>query len=140
MPMLRLTTEAAILGCSNNAALRSALSLAGSTPAMQAAQRQVATERYLQPAIDACDGSNFTLPLSLAVIYDSINHGSFEHIRDSVVIDRSEHPNSQDFERAWITDYVNSRDHWLASVPRLASDAISHQAFLKSDQCRQLAA
>lgn len=141
LPMLRLTTEAAILSCSNNAALKNALSLAGTTAEMRAAQTQVATERYLQPAIDACEGSGFTLPLSLAVICDSINHGSYGKIRDldhitheelcdKVCVDRTDHGNSESFEHAWISEYVTLRDQWLASVPRLASTRYRTRLFL----------
>jgi chitosanase len=130
LPLLRLTTGEAIRQCSINTALKSALTAAGSTSEMRRAQQQVMVERYLQPAIDACDGSNFVLPLSLAVIYDSINHGSYEHIRDRVSIDRSEHPNAIDFECAWISDYVTERDQWLASVPRLASTRYRTRFFL----------
>lgn len=130
MPLLRLTTGEAIRQCSLNAALKEALRQAGSSPEMQAAQRQVATERYLQPALDACEGSHFTLPLSLAVIYDSLNHGSYDRIRDRVAISRAEHPNAESFERAWISDYVSERDQWLASVPRLISTRYRTRFFL----------
>jgi hypothetical protein len=139
--MLKLTTGEAIRQCSINAALKQALSLAGQTPEMRAAQRQVMTERYLQPAIDACEGSNFTLPLSLAVIYDAKNHGSYELIRDrdtvtheqlaaQVTVDRSDHGQSESFEKAWISEYVRLRDQWLASVPRLASTRYRTRLFL----------
>ena len=52
-------------------------------------------------AIAACEGSGFVLPLSLAVIYDSIVHGSYERIRDRVRL-RALTP-SIEFEKAWIT-------------------------------------
>jgi hypothetical protein len=80
---------------------------------MQQAQREIAFEKYLKPALDACAGSGFVLPLSLAVIYDSMNHGSWAKIRDRVSA-------SDKNERAWITEYVRDRDAWLESVPRLA--------------------
>lgn len=95
-----------------NNSLKSALRRLGKTPEMQRAQREIAFEKYLKPAIDACDGSKFVLPLSLAVIYDSINHGSWERIRDRVKI--------PPVEKSWITEYVRKRDAWLESVPRLA--------------------
>jgi hypothetical protein len=141
LPMLRLTTEAAILSCSNNTALKNALQLAGATVEMRTAQQRVMTDRYLTPAIEACEGSNFTLPLSLAVIYDSINHGSYDLIRDrdtvthenlssQVTVDRTDHGNSENFEKAWISEYVRLRDHWLASVPRLAGTRYRTRLFL----------
>jgi chitosanase len=130
MPYLKLTTFEAIRQCSINAALKSALALAGHDPLMQAAQREVMFERYLEPAIEACDGSNFTLPLSLAVIHDSIVHGSYDKIRDRVAIDRSEHPNAEEFEKKWVADYVTERDAWLASIPRLAATRYRTRLFL----------
>lgn len=130
LPTLRLVTPEAIRQCSVNAALKNALAAAGHSPEMQSAQRQVMTERYLQPAIDACEGSHFTLPLSLAVIYDAKNHGSYEKIRDEVTVDRTDHGNSESFEKAWISEYVTLRDQWLASVPRLASTRYRTRLFL----------
>ncbi|MBC7901493.1 MAG: hypothetical protein H7070_15725, partial [Saprospiraceae bacterium] len=64
----------------------------------------------------------FTLPLSLAVIYDSINHGSWEKIRDRVPAKNS--------EKAWITEYVRQRDAWLLSIPRLRSTRYRTRFFL----------
>lgn len=141
LPQLRLTTPEAIRQCSINAALKNALRVAGETPEMQSAQRQVMTERYLEPSIGACEGSHFTLPLSLAIIYDAKNHGSYEKIRDrdmitheqlcdQVCVDRSDHGNSESFEKAWISEYVTLRDQWLASVPRLASTRYRTRLFL----------
>ncbi|MGE0367201.1 MAG: chitosanase [Phycisphaerales bacterium] len=99
---------------------------------MQQAQREIAFEKYMQPALDACEGSDFTLPLSLAVIYDSINHGSYGKIRDRV---RIEPPGNgsmkpEEFEREWITQYVKKRDAWLESVPRLRSTDYRTDFFL----------
>lgn len=99
---------------------------------MQQAQREIAFEKYLKPAIEACEGSDFTLPLSLAVIYDSINHGSYGKIRDRV---RIEPPGNgsmkpEEFEREWITQYVKKRDAWLESVPRLRSTDYRTDFFL----------
>jgi hypothetical protein len=115
---------------SKNTVLKSTLRDLGSDPFMRQAQNEIAFERYLRPAIAACEGSHFTQPLSLAVIYDSINHGSWEKIRDRVVIDRTGYPSNEAFERAWITEYVHDRDAWLASVPRLNSTRYRTRLFL----------
>jgi hypothetical protein len=69
---------------SNDKTIRTALKNLGKNELMQRAQREIAFEAYLKPAIDACEGSGFVMPLSLAVIYDSINHGSYAKIRDRV--------------------------------------------------------
>lgn len=96
-------------------AFKKALRAAGLTSEMRAAQIAVAERLYLAPAVAACAGSDFVEPLTLAVIYDSINHGSFEKIRDKI-------PASLP-ERQWIAAYVQLRDEWLRSVPRLRKTA-----------------
>lgn len=102
-----------ILKVSEDLRFKNALRAAGKTPEMRLAQNQIAENFYLLPAIAACEGSGFTLPLSLAVIYDSINHGSYERIRDRVQVHAVD-------EEGWITEYVRRRDAWLESIPRLA--------------------
>ncbi|MEP7075396.1 MAG: chitosanase [Acidobacteriota bacterium] len=82
MSDLRLTTPAAIKRLSANSAFRTALKAAAATPEMRAAQDAVAEELYLKPAIEACEEMGFAEPLSLAVVYDSVNHGGWEKIRD----------------------------------------------------------
>ena len=106
---------------SGDSALKHQLALAGKDPLMQQAQREIAFEKYLKPAIDACEGSDFVLPLSLAVIYDSINHGSYKLIRDRVqfVPPGNGSIKQVEFEMEWISEYVRRRDAWLESVPRL---------------------
>ncbi|MEJ7847483.1 MAG: chitosanase [Pyrinomonadaceae bacterium] len=101
---------------------KKALKAAAVSREMRFAQNQIAFERYLKPAIEACRGSGFTLPLSLAVIYDSINHGSWEKIRDRV--------GKCDSEKAWITEYVRKRDAWLLRVPRLMNTRYRTRFFL----------
>ncbi len=65
----------------------------------------------------------FYEPLTLAVIYDSINHGSFEKIRDRV-------PNSGS-EKAWVSNYILVRDQWLRSTPRLRKTAYRTEFFAR---------
>ena len=120
LPILQDKSAKAINVLSHDVDLKAALRMAGRTDEMHEAQHQVALTRYLKPAIEACEGSNFILPLSLAVVYDSINHGSYGMIRDRVTIKREVYVSDIAFERAWITQYVGARDFWLESVPRLA--------------------
>ena len=114
-------TGSMIKSISANATIKTDLRLLGGDPLMQRAQREIAFEKYLKPAIDACEGSDFTSALSLAVVYDSMNHGSWAKIRDRVVIkvpgNGSIKPEA--FEREWISQYVRERDAWLESIPRL---------------------
>lgn len=117
---------------SADAEFKRLLRIAGKTEAMQQAQREIAFELYLKPALDACEGSDFECPLSLAVIYDSINHGSFQAIRDRVTFagpgNGSIKP--EEFEREWITRYVRARHEWLNSKPRLVKTAYRTKFFL----------
>lgn len=100
---------------------------------MQQAQREIAYEMYLKPALDACEGSDFEFPLSLAVIYDSINHGSYEAIRDRVLFQGPGNGSikPEEFEREWITRYVKARHAWLNSKPRLVKTAYRTRFFLE---------
>lgn len=125
LPLLRRKTTTAIGALASDETFKKALIAASVTDEMRAAQDAVAFERFLGPAIRACEGSGFVLPLSLAVVYDSINHGSWERIRDAVRI------SADDNEKPWITDYVIRRHQWLTSVPRLKPTAYRTRFFLE---------
>lgn len=129
LKLLRSTTPKSIASAAGNRPLRNALMSAASTALMRASQNAVAYDRYLRLATEACEGSGFTLPLSLAVVYDSINHGSWKMIRDRVRIPVASRPGTA-FERAWITAYVKARHNWLRSVPRLKSTSYRTAFFL----------
>lgn len=105
----------------NNSAVKKALAELGKDARMQRAQREIAFEKYLAPAINACDGDDFVYPLSLAVIYDSMVHGSFARIRDKTVVHRPGNGSMkpEEYEREWIKAYVRNRHTWLRSIPRL---------------------
>lgn len=119
-----------ILARSNDKAVKTALKTLGQDALMQQAQREIAFENYLKPALDACDGSNFTLPLSLAVIYDSMNHGSYGKIRDRVQLELPASIKPIEYEKEWITEYNKKRDEWLESIPRLAKTDYRTDFFL----------
>ncbi len=125
---LRTNTAEAIQTLAADMVFRNALRAAGMTREMRSAQDRIAFEKYLAPAIAACEGSGFLLPLSLAVIYDSLTHGSYEKIRDRVSINGFAEP-SIEFEKEWIREYVNARDAWLGSIPRLRSTRYRTQFF-----------
>jgi chitosanase len=120
LPLLRQKGPGAIGELAGNARFKKALKAAALTSEMRAAQAAVAEKRYLRPAVEAAEGSGFVLPLSLAVIYDSINHGSYARIRDRVKISKKNYSSLLEFEKAWIYSYVKNRDAWLESIPRLA--------------------
>lgn len=129
LPLLRVQNVHAIRLTASNATFKKALIAAATTSEMKAAQHHVLFERYMRPAIAACEGSGFTLPLSLAVIYDSMTHGSYHLIRDRVRLTRSGLIAAA-FEKAWITEYVLKRDAWLNAIPRLRSTRYRMRFFL----------
>lgn len=110
VPMLRTRTKAAIESLAGDTAFKKILAAAAFTGEMRAAQHAAADEMYVRPALDACDGSGFAEPLSLAVVVDSMVHGSWEKIRDRV-------PPAP--ERIWIERYIAARGEWLRGIPRL---------------------
>ena len=123
LALLRSTSAAAVAKLSANAALKKALRAAAVTSEMKRAQEQTAFELYLKPALAICGRYGFTEPLSLAVIYDSVVHGSFFRVARGVdVVHRN--------EREWITAYVRRRDAWFASYPRLAKARYRTRFFL----------
>ena len=125
LPNLQRKEPVVIRAYAKDERVKNVLCAAAVTREMRAAQMQIAFEKYLKPAVDQCDRLGFVLPLSLAVIYDSITHGSYEKIRDRVRVTplgvqmRTAEAVTLISEKAWITQYVRERDRWLASIPRL---------------------
>ena len=119
MSLVSKRSKSAINTLAADARFKNALRAAGVTHEMKQAQIEVAFSGFLQPAIDECFRLGFTSPLSLAVIYDSMVHGSWEKIRD-----RTQKSNAGPLvtgEHVWITNYVTARDAWLAAIPRLTA-------------------
>ena len=148
---VRKRTPSAVIRLSADIAFRNALRAAGITDEMKQAQVDIASERFLEPAVTECSRLGFKSPLALAVVYDSMTHGSWEKLRDKVL--KSSHPDARSEvtgfsspparggvapasgdevvgaadgvvlsrERQWLIAYVQMRDAWLASIPRLAA-------------------
>jgi len=121
-PILRRTNKQAIAELAADTTFKNALKAAASTKEMRGAQEAVAFERYLRPAIEECERVGFAMPLSLAVVYDSIVHGSWERLRDRTGVVGN--------ETDWIRKYVTTRDRWLKSVSRLKKTSYRTQFFL----------
>ena len=136
---LRTITAEAMQTLAADMPFRNALRAAGMTREMREAQDRIAFDKYLAPAIEACNGSGFVLPLSLAVIYDSLTHGSYEKIRDRVRVSKSDgfgrstyqtaEAVALTFEKEWIREYVSVRHAWLGSILRLRSTRYRTQFF-----------
>jgi hypothetical protein len=106
IPQLKLKDQASVDKLAANAKAKQLLADAGKEALMRGVQEDIFDKLYLNPAVAACDGSNFVEALSLAVIYDSHIQGGFAKVRDRV-------PAGLD-ERAWIARYVDEREKWLA--------------------------
>lgn len=148
MPLLSSTSASAINRLASDAAFKRALRTAASTPEMRAAQTAVAFDRYLRPALDICAARGFVLPLSLAVVYDSVTHGSWERIAartgggapkaspttPSAPLKAGAATPPQAggelSEKAWITEYVRRRHLWLTHYPRLRATNYRTRFFL----------
>ena len=119
---LRSRTDLSIRRLSGDVEFKNALRAAAATPEMKAVQRQEAFELYLRPAIGICDARGFSRPLSLAVVYDSLVHGSWDRIAAGVGASKD--------EKTWITAYVRKRHLWLTNVPRLRVTNVRTKFFL----------
>lgn len=115
LPILRWRSANAVGRLAADEQFKKALRAAAVTREMKEAQRQVAFERYLRPAIDICKTRGFVLPLSLAAVYDSVTHGSFGAIAARVAADAR--------EKKWITEYIRKRHFWLQAQPPGSGDA-----------------
>lgn len=133
LPLLSSSQASAIVELSGNTRFKNALRSAAVTREMKEAQQFVATERYLKPAIVICERLRFTLPLSLAVVYDSVVHGSWERVAERVTVAASTAKTAKGVtlaEKAWITAYVRRRHAWLTAIVRLRSTTYRTKFFL----------
>lgn len=112
LPKLKLKAQRSVNSRAKDSELKRILKEAGKTTEMREAQEENINSR-LSKALRACIGSNFTQTLSLAVVYDSLNHGSWERLRDRIKLRRKDYQSDEAFERVWITEYVKVRDNWL---------------------------
>jgi hypothetical protein len=81
---------------------------------MQRAQRDIAERRLLAPAVAEAGRLGFATALGLAVVLDSITHGSWERISEKAGIDNRTEP-----EADRIIRYLETRQRWLLSSKRL---------------------
>lgn len=123
LPILRRPTKLAIDSLAGDERFKQALKAAATTSEMRAAQDAVARDRYVKKAEQECRAFGLTLPLSLAVVYDSIVHGSWRSL--------AEHLGPVGDEKAWIKQFVENRHEWLKSIPRLRTTSYRTTFFLK---------
>lgn len=135
MPLLRSTRPYACERLASDVRFKKALRAAAVTREMKEAQMFVATDRFLKPAIVICERLGFNLPLSLAVVYDSVVHGSWERIAARVQqafqpVENTQAGRPAVHEKAWITAYVRRRHMWLTAFARLKATNYRTRFFL----------
>lgn len=83
-------------------------------PIMRQTQDTFFDKRYFAPAMSWADTNGFDLPLSALVIYDSFIHSGsiLSFLRKRFP---EPPPVSGGDERTWITQYVDTRQNWLAN-------------------------
>jgi chitosanase len=84
---------------------------AGKDHVMHMLQDAFFDKRYWVPSCNAAAKCGLTMPLSIAVVYDSRIHGNFEGIRKQV--DKTGAVAIWVSEQAWIAKYVAVRKVWL---------------------------
>lgn len=114
LPTLRRRGPATIRKTAADREFRHALAVAGLEPEMQRAQREIAEARLIGPAAAECGRIGFATALGLAVVLDSITHGSWEKIAAKTDVADRERP-----ERERIIRYLEARQKWLLSSRRL---------------------
>lgn len=130
MPFLTAASASVINRISADEKFKQALRTAAGTRAMQQAQHTIAERLYLKPALDICRRMGFRQPLSLAVVYDSITHGSWAWVSARVDVPRPAPAGDAEQECAWITEYIRARHRWLSDVRRLRPTSYRTKFFL----------
>lgn len=109
IPALRKTDQRTVDATARDSELKRVLREVGDEPQMIKAQLANIDER-MGKAVRICAGSGFKTPMALAVVYDSLNHGSYDTVRDKVSGNLS--------EKSWIKAYCLARKNWLANHKR----------------------
>lgn len=95
--------------------LKNLLRASADDPVMRETQDVFFDQAYWQPAVRRATRHGLALPLSVAVVYDSTVHGSWDTLRKRV--DAASGVPRSVGERAWIEAYVTARGQWLATHP-----------------------
>ncbi|MDO8423122.1 MAG: peptidoglycan-binding protein, partial [Parvibaculum sp.] len=101
------------LALDRNNDFRALLKEAGRDPVMQDTQDAFFDRVYWAPAMKTATDFGFSSPLSAAVIYDSLIHGSWGAMRDRTI---ARHGKTASLgEKKWVAAYVAERRNWLAT-------------------------
>lgn len=108
--------------------LHNVLRACADDPVMRDVQDRFFDETYWEPAVRAAAKQGITLPLGVAIVYDSVVHGSWGAMRDRTERGGKFQPSE---EKGWLTRYVATRREWLAthSNPLLRKTVYRMDAF-----------
>lgn len=102
-------------GLNHDLAFRSLLQAAGDDPVMHDAQDQFFERVFWEPAVKSAEALGVTTALGLAIVYDSMIHGSWARLRD---VTRGAYGELALIgETAWLGHYVKVRREWFESHP-----------------------
>lgn len=96
--------------------LHNVLRACADDPVMRETQDTFFDDAYWRPALVAAGKLGIVSPLGIAVVYDSIVHGSWALIRDKTIATVGLVGKAG--EQAWIKGYVSARRHWMATHKR----------------------
>ena len=117
----------------SNKQIRTLLKEAGRTdPTMWKVQDEFFDRVYWNPAIKQATNIGIVSALGIAVVYDSVTHGSWERMRDRTTTKFAK--TSDIGEKQWISHYIAVRRDWLAihpTVPLLHKTVYRMDAFKK---------
>jgi len=112
--------------------LKNLLRASADDPVMRETQDSFFDREYWQPAQRRAERHGLVLPLSVAVVYDSTVHGSWDALRKRV--DAQSGTPAAIGERAWIEAYVHARGRWLAAHP----NALLRKTVYRTEAFRRL--
>ncbi len=91
--------------------LHNVLRACADDPVMRETQDRFFDQAYWEPAVRAAGKLGITLPLGIAIVYDSWVHGSWNLVRGMA---DQKGTLAQVGEKAWLANYVQARRDWLA--------------------------
>jgi len=115
-------------------AFRSLLKEAGGDPVMRDTQDAFFDRVFWSPAVSAATRAGLSEPLSVAIVYDSVVHGSWGAMRDRTNARQGDA--GRIGERKWAAAYLDTRRGWLAGH----SNALLRKTVYRMDVLKALAA
>jgi len=101
-----------------NSHFHNLLRAAADDAVMRDTQDEFFDSKYWASAVRIAQRDGISTPLGVAVVYDSVVHGSWPRIRQRVLEDPEVGTVDDVGEQAWILEYVETRRAWLANHSR----------------------